>query len=277
MELSSKITEKERSLIEIIYYNMIEQDREKAYQLGKEAVDKFPKDKQLHQWYAYTFWGLNLYEEAIKEYKIALQLDPNFGPAHNMIAYSYANIEEFDKALEHWKIYASLFPEDANPIDSMGDILFTMGRLDESIAHYKKALEMQEGFYSPNWRLGYIYAFKEEYPEAFQWLDEYIESASSPNRKKQGQVLKEFLHGWLGQTESALRNIKEILKTAGEMENEEWVQRAYQMLGWIHLQRGEFEDSRKTLKDWFDMLLKDNLANKTDSLLHMMVFYVVSI
>jgi tetratricopeptide (TPR) repeat protein len=148
-----------------------------------------------------------------------------------------------------------------------------MGRLDESIAHYKKALEMQEGFYLPNSSLGYIYAYRENYPEAIKWLDEYIESTPSPNRKKQGQVLKEFIYAWLGQTELALRNLKEILKTAEGVENEVWVQRANRMLGWVHLYRGEFDESQRAIHKWFDLASKrqpdelDNLSVLKDALL----------
>ena len=104
-------------------------------------------------------------------------------------------------------------------------------------------------------------------------MENYIESATSPNRKKQGQVLKELLHAWLGQTELALRHLKEILKTAEGEENEVWVQRVYRMLGWIHLQRGEFEKSREEFKNWFDYASKrrpdelDNISLLYDSLL----------
>ncbi len=70
--------------------------------------------------------------------------------------------------------------------------------------------------------------------------------------KKQGQVLNEFLHGWLGQTELALRNLKEPLKTEKGVEKEAWVEQAYMILGWIHLQGGEIEESRKAFKNWFD-------------------------
>jgi tetratricopeptide (TPR) repeat protein len=264
MELSERISEKERLLIEILYYSYVDQNAEKAYKSGKVAIDKFPKNKHLHLWHSRYYKSAGLKEEVIKELKIAVQLDPNFGFAHNVLAYAYAAIEDLNKAFEHWKIYASLSPEDANPVDSIGDIYFTMGRLDESIAQYKKALEIKEDFYTSKWRMGYIYAFKEEYPEAMKWLDDYIDSAPSPNRKKQGHVIKEFLHGWLGQTELATRNLKKLLITAKEEENEVWVQRAYRMLGWIHLERGEFEKSREEYKNWFDYASNRKLENRSD-------------
>ena len=42
--------------------------------------------------------------------------------------------------MESLQRYATLAPGDANPFDSMGELLFTMGRLDEAIEQYERYL-----------------------------------------------------------------------------------------------------------------------------------------
>ncbi len=60
--------------------------------------------------------------------------------------------EILKKPSNSFEKYAALYPEDANPVDSMAEQYFRMGRLDEAIANYKKALEIK-----PDFGIGYPY------------------------------------------------------------------------------------------------------------------------
>ncbi len=100
----------------------------------------------------------------------------------------------------------------------MGDLYFLMGRLDEAIAKYKQALEIKPDF-SSAWQLTYVYALKENYPEALRWIDYYLEKEVSPGRKATGNTYKSFLQIVTGQFRQSLDSSQESIKLAREAES----------------------------------------------------------
>jgi tetratricopeptide (TPR) repeat protein len=69
-----------------------------------------------------------------------------------MLGYSYEATEKYDEAEKAFRTYLQLIPNDPNPYDSYAELLLKMGRYDASIENYRKALEIEPGFYSS--RLG---------------------------------------------------------------------------------------------------------------------------
>jgi tetratricopeptide (TPR) repeat protein len=139
--LSGKAAEKERLYIEEAYAGAIEKDPEKRLRILEEIVQKYPKEKEAHFLLASFYKGRNKLELTISELDKALALDPNYGYALNVIAYAYADLGQYDKAIDYLKRYAESSPGDVNPIDSMAELYFRMGNVDEAIAIYKQVLD----------------------------------------------------------------------------------------------------------------------------------------
>jgi len=168
----------------------------------------------------------------------------------------YADMSNFEKSIEHFKKYVSLNPGDANPLDSTAEAYFLMGRLDEAIAKYKEVLEVKPDFSEVSLKIGYIYALKEDYPEAMKWVDKEIAMATSPIAKREGYLYKGFYHYWLGNLEKSLIDLQkaaELAEAAGSVTGKaygEWFK------GWVHYDRGEFELSRQHNENWPDVYIK---------------------
>ena len=199
-----------------------------------------------------------MFDQAIEEFTKALELDPNYGDALNSLAYMYSDMGNYEKAIEYFRRYAAVLPGDANPLDSMAELYFRMGRLDEAVAKYKEALEVKPDFFQTYWRIGYIYALKEDYAEAMKWVDKDIAIAPTPGAKTTGYSWKSFFHyllGNLNQSLEELRIMEELAEAAGSKGDKadvDWLR------GWISYDRKEFESSREHFKSWIDYLLKDN-------------------
>ena len=74
-------------------------------------------------------WGPNTSSdgrnaEAIQEFEKAIALDPNFGPALNMLGYTHAETGDYEKAEAAFKRYIAANPGDANPIDSLAELIY---------------------------------------------------------------------------------------------------------------------------------------------------------
>jgi len=168
---SENASDKERLYIEASYALDVEKNPQKQLQFLKEIATKYPGEKRAHYELGKFYQDLNMFNQAIEVFQSALELDPNYGEAMNSLAYTYSNIGDFEAAVEYFKKYVTVSPGNANPIDSLGEVYLRMGKLDEAIVKYKEALEIKPDFPITRLSIGYIYALKENYPEAMKWLD----------------------------------------------------------------------------------------------------------
>ena len=250
--LSTNATDKERLYIESSYASAVERDPEKRFRILKEMARKYPKEKRVYYRLAGYYSGKGMYDKEIEEYNKALELDPNYGSALNGIAYAFSDMGNYERAIEYFKKYESVSPGDANPIDSMAELYFRMGRLDEAIAKYKETLEVKPDFFQTYWRVGYIYALKQDYDEALKWVDKDIAAAPSLGAKGAGYFWKALYHHWLGRVEQSISELKSLVDLSEAVGNDfgkAWTEWG---IGWVYYDKGELELSRKSFKSWFD-------------------------
>ncbi|UCC39881.1 MAG: protein kinase [Candidatus Aminicenantes bacterium] len=257
MTLSPKASDKETLYIEAQYARSVENDREKEFRTYQEMANKYPGEKRAHKELADYFSLKDMFDQAIEEYTKALELDPNYGDALNSFAYMYSDMGNFEKAIEFFKRYATVSPGDANPLDSMAELYFRMGRLDEAVAKYKEALEVKPDFFETHWRIGYIYALKEDYAEAMKWVEKDIATAPTPGAKTTGYSWKSFFHYWLGNLNQSLEELRIMEELAEDVGSKGDKARVDMLRGWISYDREEFESSREHFKGWFDYHFKD--------------------
>ncbi len=254
---SEKVTDKERLFIDADHAAYIERNAEKYLAILQQIAERYPKEKQAYFLLGDYYYSRDLLDKAKEEYDQVLELDPSYGPALNQIAYIYAAQSDYEKAIEYFKRYASAAPGNANPFDSMAETYFWMGRLDEAIAKYKEALEVKPDFFQSMHGIQYVYALKEDYPEALRWIDKYIDIAPSQGLRRAGYLWKGFFHFWLGSIEKSLIEIQRAEELA-QAEGSE-VGKAYVSLlkAWINYDRGDFELSRKHCETWIDVYLRN--------------------
>jgi tetratricopeptide (TPR) repeat protein len=245
--LARKASEKER-----LYIEASNASGEKRLKIFLEMAEKYPKEKRVHYHLASYYDSEEMFDKAIEEYEKALELDPNYGYALNSLAYMYSDIGEYEKSIEYFKRYASVNPEDANPVDSVAELYFRMGRLDEAIAKYKEVLEIRPDFFQTYWRIGYIYALKEDYPQALEWCEKDIAAAPTPGAKITGYYWKAIFNYLMGNLEQSLNDCR-IMFEIGEATGDAYGKFcASYVMGRIYSDRGEFEQSRKHSQNWFD-------------------------
>jgi serine/threonine protein kinase/Tfp pilus assembly protein PilF len=254
-DFSKKATEKERMFIDATYASMVDADVGQSQDIYGHIIQKYPKEKRAYFWMGVNFYLSGKADKAVEPFRKALELDPDFGQAMNMIAYTYAERDEYNKAISYFEKYASLYPDEPNPLDSIGELYFIMGRLDDSVAKYMQTLKIKPDFGS-DVMLSYIYALKENYNEAMKWIDRFISTVPSPGRKAGGHFWKGFYHYWLGNLGLCLDEFQTAMDQAGKIENESMKARIEAMKGWIYYDRGDFESSRQYFKSWYDHLVE---------------------
>lgn len=100
---------------------------------------------------AYTNLGLfyqdrNRYEEAMQEYKQAIELNPRYPLAHNNLAIVYKKLGKTDTAIKEYKAAIALSPDYLSPYYNLGILYLEQGRYGKAIENFKKVLSINPGF-----------------------------------------------------------------------------------------------------------------------------------
>ena len=99
-------------------------------------------------------------EEGVEILRKGLALDPKNEEMLNGLAYNLAESSDFNGGLAEDDAYMAVRPNDPNPFDSRGDILYDAGRDDDAVAAYRKAIELKPDFndYGEYLKLAIVYA-----------------------------------------------------------------------------------------------------------------------
>jgi len=105
-----------------------------------------PKSAQVHQMMAHELARQGQTKEAIENYKIALQLDPKLPGLHFELAELMNTSAEAggpEEAEKEYKAALEVNPSDEKSECRLGDIAAQRGALDEAQQHYSRALQLQ--------------------------------------------------------------------------------------------------------------------------------------
>ncbi len=115
-------------------------------------------------------------EEAVKEFRRALQIDPKMAIARVNLAIGLFNAQETQEAFKEAKTATQLNPEILQPIYLLGLIAKSEGRVDESATFFQRVLETDVKDVGANVNLGQIYIQKRNYEKATIFLRRAVEA-----------------------------------------------------------------------------------------------------
>src|SRR6478609_2106296 len=113
-------------------------------------------------------------DEAIKEFKKAIDLDPNSAHAHDNLATVYAEKKLFREALTEYLTAIRLEPESATAHYNLACFLSSHAA-EMAIAEYKEAIELDPEYPDAHLNLGLTYADQGRMDEAMKELNTAIE------------------------------------------------------------------------------------------------------
>ncbi len=111
-----------------------------------QLVAAYPNDERAHFNLGGYYFGQQDYSNAIEHYLKATEIAPSYSTAFNILGYAYRQNADYANAEKAFQKYIELIPKDPNPYDSYAELLLKMGRFDDSIAQYRKALAIDSNF-----------------------------------------------------------------------------------------------------------------------------------
>jgi tetratricopeptide (TPR) repeat protein len=175
---------------------MEEQKYDKAMDALAQLYEKYKDDPgvDIISLYIGNCWALKGdFNKAIELYKKALEKFPNNTEIITSIGNAYTNLNDNDNALA-W--YSKLNIDDIGKVDTlynMGAITYNKGDFDSAVKYFKKSVEIDPAFADGYYQLGMTYVALSKQKEAVEMLKKFIELApDSPNVDAAKSVIDAF-------------------------------------------------------------------------------------
>jgi len=211
----------------------------RAFAAAKKAVELDEQSSEAHASLAFaTFFGMWDAKGAEREFRRALELDPNNAKAHHWYATFLQTVGRHDESLVEIEHSRELDPNSSSILADKGRLLWAAGRHEEGLQLLKQLEAADPDFASPHRYLRYSYFEIRDYPN---YLDELrkealsthdapalaVAEAAAKGFAEHGEagLLEQQLHEqrkfyeqgslspyWLAQTENRLGNAQETLK-----------------------------------------------------------------
>ena len=85
---------------------------EKAINIANEAAKRYPQDAQVYYYRGIILEAMELYQQAVKDYKTAIRLNRSFGLGYYSLAKAYEKMGSGRDALEAYEKYLSGNPRE---------------------------------------------------------------------------------------------------------------------------------------------------------------------
>jgi tetratricopeptide (TPR) repeat protein len=150
-------------------------------EIQKEYLDQlvaaYPNDERAQFTLGNYYFAQQELDQALAHYKKATEIAPGYSQVYNLLGYCYRQKGDYANSEESFKKYVQLIPNDPNPYDSYAELLLKMGRYDESIAQYRKALSIDSHFNPSRFGISADYMYSGKPQEAAAELQTMAEQA----------------------------------------------------------------------------------------------------
>jgi eukaryotic-like serine/threonine-protein kinase len=166
---------------------------------------------------------------AEREYKRAIELNPNYSVAHHWYAIYFSVLGRYDEALTEIKRAQELDPVSLSINAWYGRILLLRGEVDAAIEILKKTVELDPNFILGRLRLGQAYAEKGMFKEAMAEFDRVLHL---PGGKPLALLSIAHTQALSGNREQALPPLNEAIQLSKQQHvSGAWIAAVYTALG----------------------------------------------
>lgn len=217
-----------------------------------QLVAAYPNDERAHFNLGGYHFGQQEIPQAISHYKKATELAPNYSPAYNILGYAYRQNEDYANAEQAFKKYIELIPNDPNPYDSYAELLLKMGKFDESIAQYRKALSIDPNFVPSHSGISADLMYQNKPAEATAELQQIATKARSDAEQRTALFNQTVVDVDSGQWDKALAGMDKQYALGEKTNDLPAMTGDLQFKGNILLEMGKYDEA----KALFDRLVK---------------------
>src|SRR5688572_6674088 len=230
----------------------------------KEHLDQliaaYPNDERANFALAGYHFGQQEMPQAIQYYKKATELEPKFSSAFNLLGYAYRQNEEYASAEGAFKKYIELIPNDPNPYDSYAELLLKMGKFDDSITQYQKALSIDQNFINAHQGIAMALLYKGDATQATAELQKITDKARSDAERRTALFALTVVDVDSGKWDKALANVDQQYALGEKTNDVPGMTGDLQLKGNILLEMGKFDDAKAQFEKGLKMAQASGLS-----------------
>ncbi len=260
--LAGKVSEGERLLI-LGQDAGARGDPARQRKLYTDLTKAYPNDERAFNQLGIHYFGIQDWEAAVRAFERAIAINPNFSQPYNQLGYGYRFLEKYAKAEQAFKKYIQLIPNDPNPYDSYAELLMKMGRFDESIANYEKALKVDANFVASYVGIGNNQMFKNRGADARKTFARLTRVSRNDGEKRQAMFWTSTSYLHEGATDKALAEVEKMMAVAMQGKDFGAVAGDYALMGNILLEAGRPEEAAVKFEAQLDAVSKANQPAET--------------
>ncbi len=166
----------------------------RALAAAQKAVELDPSSAEAHASLAFVtfFWKWDS-PGAEREFRRAIQLNPNYAAAHHWYANFLAMLGRNLEALNEINVAEKIDPGSSAIMADRALIIYNMGQTDEAIARLQQIESSQPNFYSAHRYLSYIYLDSHDYRN---YLKESMDAATLSHDELQLEIARSAEQGF---------------------------------------------------------------------------------
>lgn len=184
------------------------------------------------------------YNEAVAQFQKAIAINPQFSLAYNSVGYALRPTGNTGAAEKAFLQYIALVPNDPNPYDSYAELLLSMGRFDESIVQYNKALSIDPHFSGSFVGIAANHLLAGRYPSAIAEAERYFNLARDDHERRAALLTLALVYVDSGATDEALRAMEREYNVARAIGDTASMSDDVMSIGHILLEAGRVEAAR---------------------------------
>jgi len=116
---------------------------EKAAAAAQEYLERNPGDATVTYLLGVTYYFLGYYQQAITFLQKSVELSPD-AASHYALGNAYYDAQDYAKALVEYQAALTIDPEDVASLVGLGNTCDKLGKTDEAIAAYRRALALKD-------------------------------------------------------------------------------------------------------------------------------------
>ncbi|HEV2232332.1 MAG TPA: FG-GAP-like repeat-containing protein [Terriglobia bacterium] len=124
--------------------------------------------------YGAAFSQAGYFDQAIREFTLALETDPDYAEAHYNLGTLYLKQGKPDEARRHLQRALELRPEYPDALNNLGLLAAQAGETPEAIRYFQEAIGQQPDYALAFFNLGNIYRREQRFSDAKQALDRAV-------------------------------------------------------------------------------------------------------
>jgi len=218
-----------------------------------ELVSLFPDDERALTLLGIYYSGAQEYPLAIEYLERATKLNPDFATAYNQLGYLYWYTMQYPKAEQAFRKYTELIPNEPNPYDSYAEFLMKMGRFDESIKAYEKALTINPNFISSHAGICNDQVFLGNGEAARATCDRLSNSARNVGEKRQAFFWKATSYLHEGRVPDAIASVRQMSTLSEKSQDMATMAADLDLIGNILLETGKPDDALTSYRQAMEM------------------------